>query len=111
MNPELLNRAPDASVLRLLAAAAKRRNDEANDALDFLFLGDADGRHAAKCVHALAGGEPCSRSYDPLPYPEAEPADARLYEGTGIAALYGLPGGEAHAWQLAGWTLAPRATR
>lgn len=68
------------------ARVAARRNAEANDALDFRFLGDEDGRHAAKCVHALAGGVACTRNYDPLEAPD----DTRLYEGTGIGALYGL---------------------
>lgn len=101
MNPELVATAPDAARLRLAAERAKRRNDEANDAMDFLFLGDVDGRHAARCIHAV----PCSRDYDPNPVPEAAPLDTRMYEGTGIAALYGLPGGEAHVWQLAGWNV------
>ena len=83
------------------ARVARRRNDEANDALDFRFLGDEDGRHAAKCVHALAGGVACTRTYDPLEPPD----DTRLYEDTGIAALYDIPGGEYHAWQLAGWNI------
>lgn len=101
MNPELLDVAPLEGRLKRAAEVAKRRNAEANDALDFVFLGNEDGRHDAKCLHAV----PCSRDYDPSPYPEAVPADPRMYEGTGIAALYGLPGGEAHAWQLAGWNL------
>lgn len=52
--------------------------------------------------------EPWSRNYDPLPYPEALPDELRMYEGTGIGALYGLPGSEVLAWQLAGWNLTPR---
>lgn len=105
MNAELMNKAPSEAVARRAAAVEARRNAEANDALDFMFLGDDEGRHAEKCVHAKAGGAPCSRGYDPMPYPEAAPADPGMYEGAGIAALYGLPGGEAHLWQLAGWNL------
>ena len=100
MNAEFLNVAPAEARARQAADVARRRNAEANDALDFLVYGDEDGRHSAKCIN-----EPtCSRDYDPLPYPEAAP-DPALYEGTAIAALYGLPGGERHAWQLAGWNV------
>lgn len=105
------DRAPADARAKLAAARAARRNAEANDALDFMFLGDEDGRHTAKCVHALAGGEPCAREYDPLPYAEAAPEPAHDYAGTGIGALYGLPGTEEHLWQLAGWNLAPRSAR
>lgn len=86
MNPELVHRSPDDARARHFAGVAARRNAEANDAMDFLFLGDEDGRHAEKCIHAV----PCSRTYDPMPYPEAEPHDSRMYEGTGLGALYGL---------------------
>jgi hypothetical protein len=93
------------------ADVAARRNAEAACALDFLVYGDDEERgcHSARCVHGPL--DPCSRSYDPLPYPEAEPADQALYEGTGIGALYGVPGCEGHEWQLAGWNLTPRSTR
>jgi hypothetical protein len=101
VNPELADRAPAHDVAKRAAEAWRRREKEANDALDFLFLGNEDGRHDARCVHAV----PCSRDYDPVPYPEATPTDVRMYEDTGIGALYGLPGGEAHAWQLAGWNV------
>lgn len=98
---------PAAARARRAADLERRRNTEHADALDFLVYGDEGprGPHAARCVHDV----PCAREYDPLPYPEAMP-DPSLYEGTGIAALYGLPGGEAHAWQLAGWNLNPRST-
>jgi len=45
-----------------------------------------------------------NRNYDPTPYPEARPTPEDWYDGTGIGLLYGL-GGEAHAWQLAGWNV------
>lgn len=111
MSAEFVNRAPAEAMARRAVELAIVRNRQAADALDFLVYGDEGGRHANKCVHALAGREPCSREYDPLPYPEAAPAEPRMYEDTGIAALYDLPGGEAHAWQLAGWNLVrkPRA--
>lgn len=52
----------------------------------------------------LDPGSVCAREYDPMPYAEAEPLPG-FHDGTGIAALYGLPGGDAHAWQLAGWNV------
>lgn len=121
--------APEAIRARVAADNANRRNAEANDALNFQFgldvvivgeVVDDEGNlvhpgraihDPEKCLHALSASGPCSREYDPLPYPEAEPHDGSLYEGTGIAALYGLPGGERHAYNLAGWTLVPRSTR
>ena len=39
--------------------------------------------------------------YDPGP----EPDDPSLYEGTGIGALYGLPGCERFLGELGDWTL------
>ncbi len=51
---------------------------------------------------AYEGG--LNRNYDPMPYPEAGPTPESDYVGTGIGLLYGL-GGEAHAWQLAGWNV------
>lgn len=82
--------------------------------LNFLVYGDAfpgdDGQpmaHAAICVCSPA----CSRDYDPLPYPEAEPVDAKLYAGTAIGALYGLGMTPHHAASLAGWNLTPRSER
>ena len=80
----------------------RRRNDEALCALDFLVWGDTRGVHSKFCVHGE--DDPCARTYNPRPYPEASP-DPRLYEGTAIGALYGLPGTERHLWQLAGWNL------
>ena len=88
---------------------AKRREAERVDAYDFRV--DGDEEHAPHCVHALAGGQPCSRTYDPKPYREAAPDETRLYEGTGIGLLYGLPGCERHAYQLAGWNVAPGSNR
>ena len=65
--------------------ADKRRHAEALCAWDFLVNGDLRGEHAAKCVRP--GGVVCSREYDPGPAPE----DERLYEGTTLGALWGLP--------------------
>lgn len=97
--------------------AADRKADRDREAacrLAFLVYGDAypgeDGEpvpHATVCVCAPA----CSRNYDPLPYPEAEPKDKRLYEGTAIGALYGIAGGEHLLGALAGWNLIPRSER
>ena len=126
MSEDLSPSAPEGARAKLAAERAQRRNLEANCALDFLVWGDthASGPHAERCVHVADGGAPCAREYDPLPYARtrgeydeegrimvttwveaAFPAGTRMYEGTGIAALYGIPGGEAHAWQLAGWNV------
>lgn len=92
---------PDES--RLIAAkraaerAARRRRDEGLCALDFLTWGD--DRH--ECIFAMEGKQPCSRTYYAGPPPE----DVKLYEGTGIGALYDLQGTEHHKWQLAGWNI------
>lgn len=43
--------------------------------------------------------------YDPMPYPEAEPHDPTLYEGTGVGALYGLPGCEPFLAELGDWRI------
>jgi hypothetical protein len=89
-----------------------RRGREHACALDFLVYGDAEDRepHATRCIHP----DPCSRNYDPMPYPEAMPM-GRLYEGTGIGALYELgmetESGRSFAPDLAGWNLMPRSTR
>lgn len=106
------DRAPDEARARHAGEVRKRRNLEAACALDFLVYGDDEkrGPHAERCVHASAGLDPCSRYYDPLPYPEAAP-EPGLYEGTGIGALYGVPGGEHLLGQMAGWNLNPRSTR
>jgi hypothetical protein len=42
-----------------------------------------------------------ARVYDP----GQEPDDPTLYEGTGIGALYGLPGSEKYLAELGDWTL------
>ena len=88
--------------------AAKRRSDMALCARDFLTWGDQRGKHSAFCMFVAEGGDPCSRTYNPWPYAEAEP-DPRMYEGTGIGALYGLKDSDRHAWQLAGWNLATQS--
>lgn len=93
--------------LQLDAEHARRRNGEANCALDFLVFGDDEerGPHAGRCICL----PPCSRDYDPMPYVEAEP-EPGLHEGTSIGALYGLsPMTAAMAADLAGWNLKPRS--
>jgi hypothetical protein len=91
---------PGESRAKRAERAAKIRADEFLCAWDFLVWGDTRGKHADFCVFP----DPCSRNYNPWPYIEAEP-DPRLYEGTGIGALYGLKGSELYVWQLAGWNL------
>lgn len=97
---------------------AARRAAEQACALDFLVYGDGQDyppaiivglpvvgvKHAERCVFGPAHA--CSRTYDPMPYAEAEP-DRALYEGTAIGALYGMPGPEP---ALEGWELKPRST-
>jgi hypothetical protein len=116
------DRAPLASRVKRAGEAVKARAKEREDAWDFLVNGDSDGRHAIGCPH----DEPCRREYDPMPYPEAAPTDPRMYDGSGIGALYGGPfetcstheddDGEhelvrTFAGDLAGWNLNPRSTR
>lgn len=83
-------------------AVARRRNEEALCAWDFLTNGDLRGEHSARCVRP--GGMLCSRTYDPGPVPD----DERMYEGSALGTLWGL--NTIAAWQLAGWTLQRRAT-
>lgn len=97
---------------------AARRNAEAACRLDFRVYGDGiEGRVLGHVVRPVLHSErcicspPCSFTYDPLPYPEAEPVDLRLYAGTGIGALYGVPGSEDITAELGGWTLTPRSER
>lgn len=111
---------PADSRIRRARALEARRTAERADALDFLLNGDEGGRHSDVCVHALRDDEPCSREYDPLPYPsiksrsgrivvtarqQALPAKETMYVGTGVGALYELPDTEGHLWQLAGWNV------
>lgn len=66
------------------------------------FLTEGHDAHAEKgCMHAI----PCSRDYDPLPYPEALPTPEKEYAGTGIGFLYGLNEAPAYAAELAGWNV------
>ena len=102
---ELTDRLRPKAVAKQAAELAKRRREELADAFHFLTV-DAE-KHADRCVYKRRGGVPCTRSYDPLPYREALPDDLRMYEGTGVGAIYGLPGSEVLAWQLAGWNLTP----
>jgi hypothetical protein len=127
MNAEYTDIAPDAVRASIAADAAERRGREQACALDFLVYADEDherGPHRARCVHGMA--DPCSRDYDPLPYPEAEPVDFKLYAGTSIGALYGMGAEVTRTWKdddgnpvevtrsllgdLAGWNLTPRST-
>lgn len=88
------------------ARLARRRDDERNDALHFLYHGhDA---HAGVCLFRREGGEPCSRDYDPMPHFEAALTEPRFYDGSGIGALYGLPGSERLCASLAGWNVRRR---
>lgn len=82
-------------------AKARAREADSACALDFLTRPD----HGERCVCT----PPCSRDYDPMPYPEAEPHPLRDYEGTGIGALYGGPMRPDQVAALAGWSL-PRPT-
>ena len=83
-------------------SAAKARHEQRLCAWRFL-TGD-ETLHPEECIF----GESCSRLYDPLPVREALPPDLRMYEGTGIGALYGLRDSEGFAWELAGWTVERR---
>lgn len=69
---------------------------------------DEQARILAEAIQAALNEE---HVYDPLPYPEAAPHDPRLYEGTGIGALYGVPGCERFLPELGDWRLVPRTTR
>lgn len=90
-----------------LVRAANRRADESACARDFLRWGDERGEHAKRCVFGT--GDSCRREYDPRPVPEATPHDRRMYDGTGIGALYGW--GTQGLWQTAGWNLTRRRKR
>ena len=101
MNLEFLELAPEQARAKNRERLRRRRAAEYDDATDFLYLGDEDGRHTVRCVHTV----PCSRTYDPSPDAWSAPADPSLYEGTGIGGIYGDAAGGALLWQLAGWTL------
>lgn len=106
------DRAPRASILAQASDVHTRRNAAAACALDFRVYGDGQPgeffghpvtpvAHAERCVCS----PPCSFDYDPWPTAEAEPADTTLYEGTGIGALYGVPGSPDITPHLAGWNV------
>lgn len=124
--------AADARVQHVYELEA-RRGREAACALDFLVYGDGESgtflghrvqgvTHAERCV--FGARHACARTYDPMPYDEAEPVDLRMYEGTAIGALYGLSDDAVtRTWldddgnavtvtrpllELEGWELAPR---
>lgn len=101
---------PETTALALAYAAAQERA-----------AADAEAAAVAEQARAQAeAAELAALIYDPLPYPEAYPADARMYVGTGIGALYGISPldtttayvddeGDTHevpwSYDLAGWTL------
>jgi hypothetical protein len=93
------DKAPAEVVARNGLERDKRRTAELHDALHFL-THDLEA-HKEVCIFE---DDPCTRTYDPLPYAEARPVPEHDYVGTGIGLLYGL-GGEEHAWQLAGWNV------
>lgn len=65
---------------------------------------EAAAENARREAAALAVAE-LHHVYDPRPYPEAEPDDRSLYEGTGIGALYGFPDCERFLPDLGDWTI------
>lgn len=79
----------DSTFARAFKEAEKRKAEE-------------EARRVRLAEEALANG---AHVYDPRPYPEAEPTDQALYEGTGIGALYGFPGSEHYLAELGDWTL------
>jgi hypothetical protein len=84
-------------------AVARRRRDESLCAWDFLTWGDTRGAHANICIRPA--GLVCSRAYNPGPPPE----DIKLYEGSALGALWGLPGSPPvldSSWP--GWNLTKR---
>lgn len=108
----LPNRAPRVAILAHEAHVSLARNAEAACALDFRVYGDGQPgeffgqpvtpiMHAERCVCTPA----CSFNYDPWPNAEAEPVDTALYEGTGIGALYFVPGSPDISRALAGWNV------
>lgn len=78
--------------------ARRQREVEILDRFQFALYGED---------HECRLDDPCSRDYDPLPYPEATPHPTDRYVGTGVGALYGLSG-DRFADELAGWRLTPR---
>ncbi len=116
MNP----RRPESALAKDAAEKAAAREAEAACRRDFLRRPD----HEKRCICS----PPCSRDYDPLPYPKtvahaftehpavisarqkALPAGDALYEGTGIGALYGGRMSAAQAASLAGWNIKPGST-
>lgn len=102
-----MNNVEDMARKRHAHAVAQQRKAEKEDALDFLMGGDFDNRHTDNCIHAVDGGEPCSRNYNPAPYKESTP-NPQQYAGTGIGALYGFEGSERFYWELAGWNITKR---
>lgn len=98
-NPrDFVDRAPERALRDRREESVRRRAAAWADASRFL----TEDEELHECTH----DEPCSRWYDPRPRGlESEPFPAHWYAGTGIGALYNLPGSEAYLWQLAGWNI------
>lgn len=79
------SRAPAPARERLARELERRRHEEKSCA----WWSRHEADHVDGCVFAARGEPPCQREYDPMPVPEARPADSLIYEGTGIGALYG----------------------
>lgn len=63
---------------------------------------EEEARQAAERRAAALAEE---QVYDPMPYAEAMPHEPRMYEGTGIGCLYGLPDCERFLPELGDWTI------
>jgi hypothetical protein len=68
---------------------------------------EAEKRKAALEAELLAKAQAAAvdHVYDPNFYPDSEPYDTAFYEGTGIGALYGVPGSEHLLPALGDWRL------
>ena len=83
---------PDTAIARAWKEAEQRKADD-------------EARRLA-VEEALAKALVELQIYDPL----APPDDPRLYEGTGIGVLYGLPGTERFKAELGDWQIVSRRT-
>jgi hypothetical protein len=82
VNAELLDNAPARLVAMNAERVHERRAAEKAAAWEYLTTGETEG--------PAPDDEPWSRAYDPVPCREALLDEPRLYDGTGIGALYGL---------------------